>query len=377
MFDVLLPILFAIFLWWGTTGLIIYADGLPNWTFKWTFAASSIAASAALIAISVTMNEVGTTAVYIAFASGVALWVWQETAFYMGYLTGPRKAACPNTCGGVRHFWHGVETVLWHQIAALAGFAALWLLLGGAENQVALWTYAVLWLMQQSAKINVFFGVRNLNLEFLPQHLRYLIPFMSRRSFNAFFPVSILVSGAVLGAAIHGLAALPATAPATLAAGGVMIATLLALAILEHLALMVPIPADRLWDWSLASHQRHRPQGARVAATSPATDRAATEVSSQPGDWSAEIEGSCDRDRLHRLLDGVAQGGFGDITELGGIVRAGPDWVRIGVRDGAATIVDITPEPKARSRAFATGARFDSARLQAAFQACIIRPFAA
>ncbi len=374
MFDVLIPILFAIFLWWGTTGLIIYADGLPNWTFKWTFAVASLAASASLIAISLTLNDTGMAAAYIAFASGVALWVWQETAFYMGYITGPRTKACPETCGGVRHFWHGVETVLWHQIAALAGFVALWLILAGAPNQVALWTYAVLWLMQQSAKINVFFGVRNLNLEFLPHHLRHLIPFMSRRTFNAFFPVSILVSGIVLGATVHGLAALPATATPTLAVGGIMVATLLALAILEHLALMVPIPADRLWDWSLASHQRKRAEHADVPATAL---HLANRPEAMSREWSVDINGHCDRDRLHHLLNGVAEGGFGDITELGGIVRTGPDWVRIGVRNGAATIVDIKPEPKARARAFATGARFDSTRLQAAFQACIIRRFAA
>ena len=41
-------------------------------------------------------------------------------------------------------------------------------------NQVGLWTFVILWAMRQSAKLNVFLGVRNLSEEFLPEHLRYL-----------------------------------------------------------------------------------------------------------------------------------------------------------------------------------------------------------
>ena len=40
----------------------------------------------------------------------------------------------------------------------------------------------VLWWMHQSAKLNVFFGVRNLNEEFLPEHLEFLKSFLHQEA---------------------------------------------------------------------------------------------------------------------------------------------------------------------------------------------------
>ena len=57
-----------------------------------------------------------------------------------------------------------------------------------------MWTYLVLWGMRQSAKLNLFLGVRNLGVEFLPQHLRYLQSFFRRRAMNALFPLSIVAA---------------------------------------------------------------------------------------------------------------------------------------------------------------------------------------
>ncbi|MEL6298671.1 MAG: putative photosynthetic complex assembly protein PuhE [Pseudomonadota bacterium] len=368
MTDLVWPILFAAITWWATTGVLIYLDGLPRWTFKWSFAGASVLGLAAIIGTVATRDMVGadgTNAIYIAFTCGLLLWGWQETAFYMGYITGPRREPCPESCGGLRHFWHGVETVLWHQISAIAGFALLVALTWGADNQVALWTYTVLWLMQQSAKLNCFFGVRNLNLDFLPAHLKYLAAFMRVRPINAFFPVSVGLASVVFAALCFAIAGMPAGAPQT--TGMVLVTTLLGLAIFEHFVLVLPIPADRLWDWSLSSHTR---ADAPAAGPDGHANRAAP-------CWSAELSGRHDRDRLRHLLNGIATGGFGNIAEVDGVVEAGGEWVRIGVRDGAATITRTEPETEPRVRAFAPGATLDAARLHAAFKACVVRRIAA
>jgi putative photosynthetic complex assembly protein 2 len=42
--------------------------------------------------------------------------------------------------------------------------------------------------------LNVFFGVRNLTEELLPEHLQYLNTYFKREPINLFFPVSITVS---------------------------------------------------------------------------------------------------------------------------------------------------------------------------------------
>ena len=68
--------------------------------------------------------------------------------------------------------------------------------LGGA-NQVATWTFMVLWVMRLSAKLNVYLGVPNLTEEFLPAHLLYLKSFLARKPMNLLFPVSVTASTVV------------------------------------------------------------------------------------------------------------------------------------------------------------------------------------
>ena len=31
-----LPILFALFVWWFSTGIVLYIVGLPKWTIRWS-----------------------------------------------------------------------------------------------------------------------------------------------------------------------------------------------------------------------------------------------------------------------------------------------------------------------------------------------------
>ena len=43
------PALHALFIWWFSTGVVIYLDGLPRRTFRWTMLGSSV-----LLAVSLT-----------------------------------------------------------------------------------------------------------------------------------------------------------------------------------------------------------------------------------------------------------------------------------------------------------------------------------
>ena len=48
MSDHVLPVLYALFVWWFSTGLILWLDGLPRRTFRWSLlgATRALAASA-------------------------------------------------------------------------------------------------------------------------------------------------------------------------------------------------------------------------------------------------------------------------------------------------------------------------------------------
>ena len=57
-----------------------------------------------------------------------------------------------------------------------------------------MWTFIVLWWMHQSARLNVFLGVSNLNAEFLPEHLAHIRSFFRSAPMNLLFPFSVTLS---------------------------------------------------------------------------------------------------------------------------------------------------------------------------------------
>ena len=194
MIAYLWPALFALFVWWASTVAIIYLDNLPRPTFKWSMLGATVVFVVALYGLQQSARDTTTAGAYWAFTWGLLAWGWQEMSFYMGFVTGSRKAPCREDCGGFAHFVHAVQTSLYHELAIIAAAVAVVWLTWGGPNQVGTWTFMVLWWMHQSAKLNVFFGVRNLNEEFLPEHLEFLKSFLRKRSMNLLFPVSVTVS---------------------------------------------------------------------------------------------------------------------------------------------------------------------------------------
>ncbi len=256
-----LPVLYALFLWWFSTGAILYLDGLPRRTFRWSLLGATLVLGLALYGLAASSAETTAAAAYLAFTCGVLVWGWNEIAFLMGFVTGPRKEACAEPCGGWRHVGHAIETILYHELAILGSAAAVIALTWGAPNQVGTWTFLVLWGMRLSTKLNVFLGVPNLSEEFLPDHLQYLTRFFSRRPMNLLFPVSITVSTVVTFHVLQRALA-PETDPFQIA-GATFVATLLGLAVLEHWFLVVPLPTAALWNWGLRSRSTSRPESSR------------------------------------------------------------------------------------------------------------------
>lgn len=118
---------------------------------------------------------------------------------------------------------------------------------GGAPNQIALWTYAVLWVARISAQLNLFLGVRNAGEQFLSERLRYLASYFRHRPMNALFPVSVATGVA----ALVWMVAQSAANPDAVSPGFTMVIALIALATLEHLLLMLPLDSTTLWGAAL------------------------------------------------------------------------------------------------------------------------------
>jgi len=248
MTDFALGAVFAVLIWWFTTGIILWLDGLPTSTFRWSMGAATVLALASLVEMRASAFDATLAGAYTAFTCSVAIWGWLEMSFLMGYITGPRKQACRSPCSGWRHFVHGAETVIYNEIAIVAGAALVFTVTAGTPNRLALWTFLILWGMRLSAKLNLFLGVPNLGENMLPAHLAYLKGFLKKGPINLLFPCSVVASTMVIVLLAERYSVADGVFQKTSYA---LLTSLLALAVLEHWFMVIPLPSEKLWNWAL------------------------------------------------------------------------------------------------------------------------------
>lgn len=255
MIDHALAALFVLLLWWGSTGVILLLDGLPRSTYRFSVFGMSLLALGGLCGLVWSSRSTKASAAYLAFSCTLAIWAWHELTFLMGLVTGPRKEPCPHGATGWRRFRYATAAVLHHELALALTLALVVTLTWGAPNQVGTWSFVVLWTMRLSAKLNVFLGVRNLTIEFIPEHLRYLLSYFRRSGLNPLMPFSLLVASAVAVRLVNQSVTTEGATSATV--GQMLVATLLGLAILEHLFLALPVPDALLWRWAMNLRRRY------------------------------------------------------------------------------------------------------------------------
>lgn len=267
MLSYTLAIGYALFLWWFSTGAILYLNGLPRTTYgRSMLGATGLLLLCAIVLILV-RERTDVLGAYLGFTAGVLIWGWLEMTYFMGLITGPRKAPCPPGCRGWERFRLALQTSLYHELVLIAMAVLLIRLTWGASNQVGIWTFVILWVMRWSAKLNLFLGAPNLNEDWLPEHVRFVTSYLDKRPMNLLFPVSVSVATVVMTLLV--VAALEVPANGFRGVALILAATLLALAVLEHWFLVLPLTDGALWNWATGARDRYlsslpSPPGARA-----------------------------------------------------------------------------------------------------------------
>lgn len=272
MWELALPVLYAAFVWWFATGVILLLVSRPRWTYVWSMAGATVVLVAALGGVTLAGAMIDIGGAYLGFTAAILVWGWLEMAFLMGFVTGRRPPVRQGQAGGRRHFIDAIAAIIDHELSIIAGAAVVIGLSWGQPNQIATWTFLALWGMRQSAKLNLHFGVRNLNDELLPTHLQHLRAYMRRRTMNPLFPVSIAVGTAVC---VLVAASAVASGVGTFESVGLtLLATMLALGVFEHWMMILPLPVNALWNWS---------QRGRAGSVEPASRRPPEDMLLVPG----------------------------------------------------------------------------------------------
>jgi len=246
------PLLLTLALWWGSTAVIARLIGHTPHTYPRLLLLATLFGFAGLLLLVGLRDTTSGAAAVGALIGAIAVWGWIEVTFLTGKVTGPPPGHSADDEGLFWRAGRAFTAILWHEIliALTVAVAAVFLL--GRENDLALLVLLLLWLMRSSAKLNLFLGVRNLGEGFFPPHLRHLLDFMRHRAMNALMPISLLAGTAI---AWHfGVASLSA-ASAYEATASTILSTLAALAVFEHLLMVLPLPAETLWRWSLANRR--------------------------------------------------------------------------------------------------------------------------
>ncbi|MBI1186148.1 MAG: DUF3623 family protein [Alphaproteobacteria bacterium] len=254
----------ALIAWWFSTGAILWLLGRSRAVQRASFIGLSVAALSAMIATPLLAAQLDLAGAYLGFAAGLVIWGWHEMSFLMGYLTGPRTAPASPGARGWRRFREAAATLMHHEIALAATGVALWLLSVGQPNQMAAATFAVLWAMRLSTKLNIHWGVANLSESFLPDRLAHLKTYFRKRAMNALMPFS-LAAGAALAAWFAATAFSASDAPTTAAAA--LLFAIAALGFAEHVFLILKLNESALWRWAMP---QPRPSPSAVDALSQA-----------------------------------------------------------------------------------------------------------
>ncbi len=251
--DTALAIVFAVLCWWFGTGVILWLDRLPSSSFRWSLLGWTGLLGLSFWGVWQSMQDISVSNAYLAFGSVILMWGWHELAFLTGWLTGPRKTAMEAGATGWRRFDQSLKVVLHHELVLVLNFLILCLMQRGQSNHMALCTFALLWCMRVSAKLNLFFGVTENGAEYLPDHLKYLASYFRQSKMTLWFVFSF-ISSSLTFAWLIWQAQQDAIAITT---GWILLASLLGLAIVEHLLMIFPWPLQKIWGWAMSRTASH------------------------------------------------------------------------------------------------------------------------
>lgn len=244
--------LVALFVWWFSTGAILWvvkgADGRGPGGHQWSVILGMPLLVGGILAFALSLQDASVEGAYIAFFAALAIWGWIELAFLSGAITGPNRNPRPAESTGWDRFMRAWGTIAYHEILLACALLAMVVPSMEAANQVALWTFGVLFFARVSAKLNLFLGVPRIHTEFLPGPLAHLPSHFRQSRLNALFPFSVT---ALAFAVACWLERIYAADTATGAVAFTLLAALTALALLEHWLMVLPLPDEKLWRWMI------------------------------------------------------------------------------------------------------------------------------
>jgi putative photosynthetic complex assembly protein 2 len=244
-------VLIAIGVWWLSTGLVlamVHRTERGGWRAAHVMPLMTLFGIVGFGLMLFGAGETTPLGSYAGFFGALLVWAWHEAAFLTGALIGRRAGECPPDLIGFARFKAAWEAICDHEIAILLTGLGLWFMLSDSANLFGLAAFGLLWGMRISAKLLIFFGAPYAVSDLMPRRIAHLKSYFNTdRMTPLFFP---LIAGATGLFAVLVIGANRATQDHSVV-GHILLATFMALAILEHLILVLPVSDTALWRWAV------------------------------------------------------------------------------------------------------------------------------
>ena len=269
-----ISIIFVFFLWWSLTGLILYVAkkgdlvggkyhlisgilSLPIFVGAWFF-------------YIVNLESSNLTNVMTGFLSSLMIWGWCEFTFLTGFIAGLTGKHLVKHENEKERFLNGLKSIIFNEILLLLCLGGMAFLTLGKDNNIGFFAFFILYIARVSAKLNLFFGVPYINLQFLTFRLRHLEAFCKVAPVGSFFFGSCLILSGLFG--FLAVTVFFSGNTPTIQLGYLMLSTLVALAVIEHLFMAIPFRDAKLWNWMLPKFEG-QPKRIEVLETKPSFHR--------------------------------------------------------------------------------------------------------
>ena len=248
--------LIAVFVWWFSTGILLwrvrFADNAGGDAHFRSVMFGLPLLFAGVAGLHLSLTDTSTSGVYYGFLSALAIWGWIELAFLSGVITGPERRTCPPDSPFATRLTRAIGTIAYHEALLISTLLLIAYASGGMPNHFAALTFAVLFFARISAKLNLFLGVPRINVEFLPKPLAHLPSHFRNSRMNGFFPFAVTGLTFAAGCWLERALSAPTDAGQI---GYVLLAALTLLALLEHWFMVLPLPDQKLWRWMMPAQK--------------------------------------------------------------------------------------------------------------------------
>ena len=115
MIDYLLALATVTLAWWLSTGIVLLLNHRGAAVRRAAIVAMTGVCAGALLALPDNSRDLTAAGAITGFLCGLCIWAWLEMSYLMGFITGPRAAACPPEADTRSRFWHGLQASLYHE----------------------------------------------------------------------------------------------------------------------------------------------------------------------------------------------------------------------------------------------------------------------